>query len=257
MSHSKAQDIRFAYFGSSEISKYALEELEKAGLSPTIKITSAKEPLPMEKLRELDLDVFVVVSFGKIMPDELMYMPKHKTLNMHPSLLPRLRGPAPIQNIILQGEEAGVTIMRIDALMDHGPILAQEKIDIDGIPHYAVLEEILGRKGGALMAEVLPRWIAGEIKEIPQDESAATYTKMVKTEDGLVDLADYPEKNLRKVRAYSMDPGAYIKYIKKNGQEIRVVIKEAEIVEGEFSPTRVIPEGKREMDWQDFLRGNS
>lgn len=250
-------NIKFVFFGSSQFSKYVLDELEKAGFSPLLNITSAKEELPMEKLQELNADVFVVASFGKILPEELIYMPAHKTLNVHPSLLPVLRGPAPIQGTILGQGEPGVTIIRMDEKMDHGPIIAQKEVPIDPWPDkYEAVEEKLGRAGGQLLAEVLPKWIKGEIKEAEQNEAQAKYIKMIRKEDGLIDLNDPAEKNLRKVLAYHRWPQAFFFFKKKNGKEVRIVVREAEIKDGTFTPVKVIPEGKKEMPWTDFLRGN-
>ena len=250
--------IKFVFFGSSQFSNHVLEELESAGLIPLLKINSARDPLPIEELKKLDADVFVVASFGKILPKELIELPKFKTLNVHPSLLPRLRGPAPIQNIILSHDEKpGVTIIKMDEIMDHGPILAQIETPITPWPdHYRVVEEKLGRIGGKMLGALLPKWVNGKINEIPQDDTQANYTKLIKKEEGLLNLDDKAEINLRKVLAYSTWPSAYIFYTNKWGKEIRVVIKDAQVVDGTFSPTRVIPAGKKEMSWQSFLRGN-
>ncbi|MDP2642070.1 MAG: peptide deformylase [bacterium] len=275
------ENIKYAFFGSSQFSRYVLNELELAGFSPELIVSSAKDPLPMAELKKLNADVFVVASFGKILPKELIEMPKHKTLNVHPSLLPQLRGASPIQNTILGlGEpgrrhaeassglaKAGVTIIKMDEKMDHGPILIQSKVDIAPWPdHYHVVEEKLGQAGGQLLAAILPKWVEGKLRELPQDHESATFTKLIKKEDGLLDLNDPAEKNLRKVLAYSTWPGAYMFYSAKAGgsaspgggkkREIRLIIKDAKVVDGQFVPTRVIPAGKREMNWQDFLRGN-
>lgn len=248
--------IKIVFFGSSQFSKYVLKELEEAGFSPVLSITSAREELPMEKLRELNADVFVVASFGKILPKELIEMPRFKTLNVHPSLLPVLRGPAPIQGTILGLGEPGVTIIRMDEKMDHGPILAQEAVEINPFPdHYAIVEEKLGRAGGQLLAEVLSK--PSPWTETPQDDTQATYIKMIKKEDGLLDLSAPAEINLRKVLAYSTWPGAYLFFKRKTGEDIRVVVKNGKIVENQFIPTRVVPAGKKEMDWESFLRGNA
>ncbi|MEK7227424.1 MAG: peptide deformylase [Patescibacteria group bacterium] len=251
----KAEEVRdvpplsFVFFGSSQLSKYVLEELERAGHVPIMKIASAKAPLP--KLPEADL--FIVASFGKILPREVIDMPKYGSLNVHPSLLPELRGPSPIQNLILQNKNPGVTIIKMDDKMDHGPIVAQEKVSVIPFPdHYDVLEEKLARAGGKLLVKIIPNLP----KPIPQDNSRATYTKLVKKEEGLLNLEDDAQVNLRKVLAYSTWPGAYLLFKRKTGKEIRVVVKDAEVKEGKFTPTKVIPAGKREMDWQDFLRGN-
>ena len=256
------EKIKFVFFGSlpageagSKFSEYVLNELEHAGYVPIMKITDAKAPLP-----ELpsDTELCIVASFGKILPAELLKIPKYGFLNVHPSLLPDLRGPSPIQNLILQNKEPGVTIIKMDEKMDHGPILAQERVAVEPWPdHYAIVEEKLGRAGGKLLAQVLPVWVAGRMEEKGQEHDKVMYVKMIKKEDGLLDLNDAPETNLRKVLAYSTWPGAYIFFKRKTGEEIRVVIRNAKIIDGQFVPTRVIPAGKKEMDWQDFLRGNA
>jgi len=250
--------IKFVFFGSSQFSKYVLEELETVGLSPVLNITSAKEPLSLEKLGKIDADVFVVASFGKILPKEIIDLPKHKTLNVHPSLLPQLRGPAPIQNIIMGLGEPGITIIRMDEKMDHGPILLQAKVSITPWPdHYHAVEEKLGKASGKILGVLLPKWVEGKMQETPQNHDRATYTKLIQKEDGLLNLDEPAEINFKKVLAYSTWPGAYIFYNNKRGKEIRVVVKDAKVADGKFIPTRVIPAGKKEMGWQDFLRGNA
>jgi methionyl-tRNA formyltransferase len=244
--------------GSSQFSIYVLEELKKIGLSPIHSVTSAKTPLPtIEDLKKLEADVFVVASFGKILPKELIEVPRYGTLNVHPSLLPKLRGASPIQDSILGLAETGVTIIKMDEKMDHGPIIAQTEVDITPWPdHYKIVEEKLGRAGGMMLASILTKWIEGDVEEIPQNDKKATFTKLIRKEDGLLDLKNSPEERLRKVLAYSTWPGAFMFYKRKDGKEIRLVVKDAKVEDGKFIPTRVIPAGKREMGWEDFLRGN-
>lgn len=251
------KDIRFVFFGSSQFSRYVLEELETMGLVPVLNIVSTKEPLSLEKLKKLDADVFVVASFGKILAKELIELPKHGTLNVHPSLLPKLRGASPIQGTILESGEPGVTIIKMDEKVDHGPILAQVKVSITPWPdHYSRVEERLGRAGGKILGTLLPKWVLGETPETAQDDSISSYTKLIKKEDGLLDLNKPAEENLRKVLAYSTWPGAYMFFKNKKGKEVRVVVKDAKIKDGKFALTRIVPAGKKEMGWQDFLRGN-
>lgn len=244
------QKLKFVFFGSSRFSTFVLDELTKAGYSPLLNITSAKEPLP-----ELPVaDLFIVASFGKIIPQSILDLPKLGALNVHPSLLPKYRGPSPIQNQILTAEEVGVSIIRMDAEMDHGPIVAQEKVALTPWPdHYDVVEEKLGRAGGELLVRVLSE----SMTETAQDHEQATYIKMIKKEDGLLDLNAPAEMNYRKVLAYSTWPQAYFFFKKKTGDEVRVVVKDAVVKDGIFTPTRVIPAGKKEMDWESFLRGNA
>ena len=147
-----------------------------------------------------------------------------------------------------------MTIIRMDEEMDHGPILAQEKVAISPWPdHYNIVEEKLARAGGKLLVKVLSE----PTTETPQDHSKASYTKMIKKEDGLIDLNEEAEKNYRKVLAYSTWPGAHLFFKKKTGEEVRVVVKDAKMEDSKFVPVRVIPAGKREMLWTDFLRGNA
>lgn len=239
-------NIRFVYFGSSEFSKLVLRELVDKGFEPVLSITSAHEPLDKEKLQLINADVFIVASFGKILPDWLIYMPKFKTLNVHPSLLPKLRGPSPIQGAILSGEKTGVTIQRINEKMDEGPIIAQKEVQLPENLGYIETEKILAKIGGEMLAEILPKYIGGELKEIEQSSIGATYTKMIKKEDADISN-DSPEMALRKVRAYEVWPRA------RKGE---LVITKAHIEGDKFIPDRVIPPGKKEMDYKDYLRGN-
>ncbi len=255
----KPSEISFVYFGSSRFSEIVLSQLEKEGYKPILNITSSRTSLPsLEELRKLNAELFIVASFGKILPKELLDIPTHGSLNVHPSLLPQLRGPAPIQATILGGGEPAVTIIKMDEQMDHGPILAQEKVALSPWPDfYETVEEKLAQAGGKLLAEVIPRLLSGELKAAPQKESEATTVSLIQKEDGELDLAAPPEENLRKLYAYSHWPGVYFFFETKMGKKLRVVVKKAEISEGKFVPLRVIPEGKREMLWQDFLRGNA
>lgn len=232
----------FVYFGSSPFSKFVLDALRQKGFEPIAEITSAKGALPEIP----DADLYIVASFGKILPKELIYRPKWKTLNVHPSLLPKLRGPSPIQGAILKEDKTGVTIMRMNEKMDEGPILAQEEVSFDRWPvPYREAEEKLGTAGGELLAEVIPKWIDGEIKEVEQDSSEATYTKMIRKEDADV-TNDSPEAALRKIMAYEVWPRARI------GE---LIVTSAHIEDGKLMLDRVIPPGKKEMVYADYLRG--
>lgn len=232
----------FVFFGSSTFSHHVLEALSKFGMEPILCVTKAKEPVP--ELPEADL--YVVASFGKILPAELIYKPKYKTLNVHPSLLPKLRGPSPIQNTILLGEKPGVTIMLMDEKMDHGPILAQEEVAVNPLPdYYREVEEKLGHAGGKLLAETIPKWINGEIKEVEQAHNEASYTKLIKKEDADI-TNDSPELALRKIMAFEVWPRARI------GE---LIVTKAHIAEGKLVLDKVIPPGRKEMPYADYLRG--
>lgn len=284
--------LPFAFFGTSHISVIVLEEMIHGGLLPALIVTAPPrqkgrglnltpsevkvwadahhiptfefEKLDDESARKLsegNYQLFVVASYGKIIPEKILNMPSHGTLNVHPSLLPKLRGASPLQGSILEDVpvgstyETGVTIMLIDEKVDHGPIVAQEKISLPNWPPKgSELEHTLGTLGGKLLVKTIPEWIAGTITPRAQDHDNATYTKKVTKESGHIDLADDPERMYRKIRAFDVWPRTYFTTI-RNGREIRVVVTDAKIEDGKLVPLRVIPEGKKEMDYKDFLKG--
>lgn len=213
-------------------------------------------------LTQYNSDVFIVASYGKIIPDTILNIPQHNTLNVHPSLLPAFRGASPLQSSILDPETTqtgtGITIIHLDAEMDHGPIVAQEHVEITPWPpRYTELEKTLGEHGGTLLATILPDWISGSITEREQDHLKATYTKKIEKADGEINLSDDPHLNIRKIRAFEVWPGTYFFATKhRDGQKVRVLIKDARITQdGSLEITRVVPEGKSEMDYRDFLKG--
>lgn len=225
---------------------YVLDALKSRGFEPIFSITSSREALPIEKLKAAEADVFIVASFGKILPKEIIDLPKHRTLNVHPSLLPRLRGPAPIQAAIIGEKETGVSIMYLDEQMDHGPIIAEKKVDFAIWPvGYTEAEKKLGTEGGLSLADILEDWISGAVQAIPQDESLATYTKLIKKEDADI-TNDAPEVAYKKILAYEVWPRARLGDL---------IITAAHLENGALVINRVIPPGKREMNYQDYLRG--
>lgn len=286
-------NINFAFFGTSEFSVIILDELKKSGFLPSLIITTPDKPkgrkliltpspvkiwatennikyIQPESLRlsknphiveeiksysKQDFDLFIVASYGKIIPQDILDIPSKKTLNVHPSLLPKLRGASPIQSAILFENETGVTIMRLDAEMDHGPIVAQENVAIENWPPYSDdLEKILGERGGKILADILPKWISGEIKEVDQDHGKATLCRKIEKVDGEINLLDDAEKNLRKIRAYNIWPTTYF-FTEHLNKKIRVIIKRAKIENGELVLEKIIPEGKKEMSFEDFKKG--
>lgn len=279
--------VNFVFFGTSDFSVFILDELKKEGFLPSLIVTSEDKPSGRKlllspsavktwalkekisllqpkslKTREFldeiksrgNFDLFIVASYGKIIPKNILEIPRFKTLNVHPSLLPKLRGSSPLQSAILEENETGVTIIRLDEEVDHGPILAQEKVIIDWPPYEDELEKITGELGGKMLAGVIPKWIRGNIKETEQNHAKATFTKKIEKSDGELDINQSPEINLRKIRSYCLWPGAFY-FENINGIKKRIVVKRAKIEEGKLVLERVIPEGKKEMDYTDFLRG--
>lgn len=200
-------------------------------------------------------EVFLVASYGKIIPQEIIDIPKNKTLNIHPSLLPQYRGPSPLPTAIINDtKKTGISIMVLDKEMDHGPIVAQREINIKEWPRCEDFEEMMAKEGAKLFAEILPQWIAGKIEPKEQDHSKASYTKKIKKEDAEVDLNADPYLNFRKIQAYHEWPQAFF-FINHNNKKIRVKIIEASFQDGILKISKVIPEGKKEMNYEDFLRG--
>jgi methionyl-tRNA formyltransferase len=281
--------ISFTFFGSSQFSVYVLEALEKARLLPTVIVTMPDRqigrnlkftPNPVKKwalqnkeislietdhfdsnlieaLKQKKSDVSIIASYGKIIPDIIINIPPHKTLNVHPSLLPKYRGASPLQSAILDdAKKTGLTIMRINEKMDEGPILAQEEVHIAEWPPYNVFEKDMGEKGGQLLARILGDWIDGKIPEKEQDHSAASYTKKINKEDGLIDFNEIekdPYFVFRKIQAYSEWPQVYF-FIEHNGKKIRVKIKQASFQNRKLLIEKVVPEGGKEISYQDFER---
>jgi len=281
---------KFLFFGTPNFAVLILDELEACGLLPDKVITSPDKPkgrhltpppakvwaekrgIPVLQPKSLkdfeisgDYDLFVLAAYGKIIPKRILELPKGGILNVHPSLLPLLRGPSPIQSAILSGaKETGVSIMLLDEEMDHGPVLDSEKLSIEDKPSYSELEKKLGKIGGKKLCEIIPKWVRGEIKAEAQDHSSATYCKKIEKQDGYIkpgiitgietDREKHAEAE-RKVRALNPDPSTYT-ILNIRDKEMRIKITEAKTEDGKFVPVKVIPEGKKEMKWEDFLKGN-
>ncbi|MEK7646475.1 MAG: methionyl-tRNA formyltransferase [Patescibacteria group bacterium] len=279
-------NIPFTYFGSSRFSVIVLDTLTQRGLVPTLIVTTPDKPqgrkmvltpnvvktwavehsIPVEipeqfnnetieLLKRIASDVFIVASYGKILPSAVIDIPPHKTLNIHPSLLPQYRGASPLQSAMLEDtKNTGITIMRIDDKMDHGPLLAHKGISIDTWPTYEAFETLMATEGANLLADTLPLWIEGKITEQEQEHPSATFTKKIHKEDGLLDLTDDAYKNFRKIQAYNTWPVAYVMHT-HNGTQIRVKITEASYTNNTLAIERVIPEGGTAMPYADFVRG--
>lgn len=145
--------------------------------------------------------------------------------------------------------------MLLDEKVDHGPLVAQASITPDTWPlPYSLLEELLAREGGKLLAEVLPDWVSRKIVPEEQRHEEATYTKPITKADGELDLNDSPARNYAKYLALEHWPGTYF-FTAKGKERMRVKITKAALEDGNFVVQRVIPEGKREMDYKNFLKG--
>ena len=183
------------------------------------------------------------------MPEEILNIPKLGSINIHYSLLPKYRGASPVESAILNGEvETGVTIQKMEYKMDSGPILAMERVSIFPDEKASDLRGRLIKIGGNLLVKILPDLIEGKIKEIPQNETEATFCKKIKKEDGLVDLgAELPNVLYNKFRAYATWPRTF--FFQNNK---RIIITDATLENNQFVIKKVLPEGKKEIDYKNF-----
>ena len=224
-------------------------------------------------LASLSPEVVVVAAYGLFLPPEALEIPPLGCLNIHPSPLPRYRGPSPVVSAILNGDDVtGVTIMKLDEGMDSGPILAQKRVSVDEKETAPVLTRRLFDLGAELLAETLPGWASGEIQATPQDENRATITSLVKKQDGEIDWTNDAERIARMVRAYEPWPGTFTYW---DGKLLKIL--EATSMAGDAQPGHVVAlddgsigigtedgllsvdrlqnEGRRPSGAQDFVRG--
>jgi methionyl-tRNA formyltransferase len=169
-----------------------------------------RDPAVQQQLAAAAPEAIVVAAYGQLLPRAVLALPPLGCLNLHPSLLPRWRGPAPIQAALLAGDpETGTSIILLEERLDAGPILAQARLPIGPDDDAVSLEQRLAAQGARLLVETLPRWAAGEITPMPQDEAAATYTRRLTKEDGRLDWRQPADALARQVRACAGWPGAF------------------------------------------------
>ncbi len=259
----------------------AFSPVKQLALSQGLEVVqpdSLKVAGTVEKLASFAPDLMVVAAFGQILPPEILALPKFGCLNVHPSLLPRYRGASPIATAILQGDEiTGVTIMLLDVGLDSGPILSQREVSISADDTTGSLAVKLAQAGAQLLMETLPLWIDVRIQAQPQEESRASYSKVITKGDGEMDWR-LPALDLwRRVRAFAPWPGCYAwwrgkrlklgkvvpLYGEKSGEPGRVIALSpsapatvgVETGDGVLGLLRVQLEGKREMSAEEFVRG--
>ncbi|MDP2728838.1 MAG: methionyl-tRNA formyltransferase [Dehalococcoidia bacterium] len=211
---------------------------------PIYQPTTLRTPAEVERLQQLRPDLIVLAAYGRLIPPEILAIPPLACLNVHPSLLPRYRGPSPITAPILAGDkETGVTIFVLDENMDTGPILAQRSIPISPEDTGESLSDKLARLGAQLLLDTIPLWAKGEIRPQPQDHSQATYTHILKKEEGKLDWSQPAVDLWRQVRAFQPWPGAYTTC---KGQILKVLACQPILspVEGEQGSVLLVPDPK-------------
>jgi len=297
--------MKFAFFGTDDFSIAIIEKLMSDFYYPSVIVTMPDKPVgrkqvmtpppiasvaehhkvPLmqpekvadikEQLQAYDLDVFIVASYGKIIPQSILDIPKNSAVNVHTSLLPEYRGSSPIQAVIRDGQEiTGITIMTMDAEMDHGEIIFQQSVDIDERETYRSLHSKLAHIGADTLAKVLPDFLSGKLKPRPQNDEEATFTQMIKKADAKIDWTqsvqtidqlirssyDWPiawsllpdQKRLKIIQAHP-EPREELKKpgtITLNNNLIEVSAKNGVLI-----LDRLQVEGKKEMSPKDFIAG--
>ena len=177
---------------------------------PVIQPASFRTEAARAELAALAPEVAVVAAYGKLLPREVLELPSHGCLNLHPSLLPRHRGPTPVPAAVLEGDaRTGVSLMLLDEGMDTGPVIAQTEIELHGRETSEELTGELFLLGGKLLEANLGPWARGELTASPQDDSLATVTRMLEREDGLADWNQSADILDRRRRAFTPWPGLY------------------------------------------------
>ncbi|MBI2034006.1 MAG: methionyl-tRNA formyltransferase [Candidatus Liptonbacteria bacterium] len=286
--------MNYVFFGTPEFAAIVLRKLIEAKIPPSLVITNPDRPfgrkkiitpppvkqliancqLPIEVLQPEDLktisprlsaleaEFFILAAYAKILPKEILQIPRLHVIGVHPSLLPKYRGPTPIQNAILNGEkETGVTLYLLDEKVDHGEIIAAASYKLDGNETYEKLMRKLAELGADLLLETIPEFIAGRLTPEKQDEAVTTYTKKFTSQDGFVKpeileaaLAGENREQAklieRKIRALNPEPGVWTYAIalanpEAEKREKRVKLLEAELREDKLILKKIQIEGRK------------
>lgn len=239
---------------------------------PVFQPEKIRRPEAIDELKQWDVDAYIVAAFGQILPQALLDIPPHGSINVHASLLPRWRGAAPIQAVIRAGDaETGITIMKMDAGLDTGPMLSQRAIPIAPDETGQTLHDKLAALGGDLLIETLPGYFDGILQPIPQDDSLSTLAPRISKDEGRIDWNTPAEQIERMVRAFTPWPGTFTHW---NGKLLKIlaggvmlgsaepgyVIERGDQIvigtgDGLFLPVRVQLEGRSAVTIDEFVRG--
>lgn len=254
--------------------------VKAAALAMDIPVRQPPSLKPLDvraELAALAPDVIVVAAYGLFLPREVLDLPRHSCLNIHPSLLPKLRGPSPVSTAIVDGETTtGVTIMVMDEGVDTGPVLAQRRTPIGEGETAEGLTARLFETGARLLVEALPDWAGGRTQASPQDESQATITRLLSREDGRIDWSEGADRIARRVRGYTPWPGSHtywdgrmLKIIEASPGDRPAADRPGRVAEssagdridvstgrGTLRVGRLQLEGRRAASAREFLQGN-
>lgn len=281
--------MKIAFFGTPDFTVDFLNTLKKSGFCPSLVITNPDRPagrgmvltspLPkkwadentikvlqpeirqladndilFEELSKESWDLFVVIAYGKIIPERIINLPKFGTINLHYSLLPKYRGATPVESAILHGEKtSGITIQKMRFRLDTGPIIFQEEMPIEISDTTITLREKMNKRAQEILPEVIQNIFENKIQEIEQDESLASHCGKISKEDGLISVDDNPTVLDRKWRAYTPWPGLYFFLPAQTGQDSkRIKITKAHLEGGRFVIEEVIPENGKPINFENL-----
>ena len=271
--------FNFAFWGTPDVASRTLDILFKSGYIPSIIITSPDarsgrglhmHPTPVctwatehnipclkpekisddliNELKKFDINLSIVVAYGKILPENLIKMPDLGTINIHYSLLPLYRGASPLEQALLNGDAVtGVTVQQMEFKLDSGAVIAREEINIGINENKDSLRSKLITLGGETLVKLIPDIIEDKIDPISQDENLATYCTKIKKDDGQIDPHGDGKLNYNKYRAFSGWPGIFFFVNNK-----RVKVTSARYENDSFIIERVVPEGKKEIEYSAF-----
>lgn len=196
----------------------------------------------VNSLKEADLSI--IAAYGKILTPQELSTPKYGCINIHPSLLPKYRGPSPIQEAILNGDRvSGITIIKMDEEVDHGPIIYQEKIELSDRDNFDILSKKMFLRAAEVLPTIIKDFIGEKLKLVEQDHKEASYCNLLTRESGYFDVSNPPsaEDLDRKIRAYYPWPGVWTRW---NGKIVKF-----------YPEAKVQMEGKKVIPLADFLNG--
>lgn len=276
--------MKIAFFGTPPFTTQFLDTLADAGYAPSLIVTNPDRlvgrgmvltsPEPkvwgenhhvtvlqpekldaafVETLKQDDWDLFVVVAYGKIMPQTLLDIPRLGSINVHYSLLPTYRGATPVESAILAGDTmTGISIQQMQFKLDSGPVYVKSEVAIAPNDTTPTLRQKLNDEAVRLLIPTIQGIERGSLIPIEQDHTAATFTTKIKKEDGKLDLTDDHTTNDRKYRAYAGSIGTYF-IAQKDGKDIRMKIKTAHFDNGQFLIDEVIPENGKPIRFPEGL----
>lgn len=255
------QGINFSWIISQTDKPAGRKKIPKA---PAVKILAQEKKLPLKQFEKIDQtvidflkkekpDLFLVASYGKILPKTALEIPLFGAINIHGSFLPEYRGASPIQTALIDGKkETGVSLILMNEKMDEGPILKQEKVFIDKKDTYSSLEKKLVQKTLEILPQTLEEWFEKKIIPIPQLEKSVSYCSLIKKSDGKINWNESAEKIFNIFRGFSVWPGIYTFWQKNSENKLKLALVPYDFSSSNFLNQKM-PEGKVFLNQENQL----